>query len=304
MRRGLVNLMFGTVICLLFQLTSQAQEVKVTGGFLKDSVRIGEPITYYLVASYPQSLTVLFPDSTFNVAPFELDKKKFFPTLTSNGISYDSVLYYLSTFEVDPVQRLSLPVFIVSARDCTAYAAQPDSVFLVELVTNLPLDSINAQNLPLKTNTLYERVFSEFNYILLMIIGGVLVVTAVLIWAFFGKRIIRYLKVKKLQKNHLKFLHAFTEQLQALQSVFSREKAEVTVSLWKKYLEQLEQKPYTKLTTRETMEMEPNEILGTSLQRIDRAIYGNQTIVHEPLQALKKIAEERFHQKLEELKNG
>ena len=50
--------------------------------------------------------------------------------------------------------------------------------------------------------------------------------------------------------------------------------------------------------------MEPNEKLHTSLQMVDRAIYGNQTTVHEPLENLKKFAEERFYKKLQEVKNG
>jgi hypothetical protein len=50
--------------------------------------------------------------------------------------------------------------------------------------------------------------------------------------------------------------------------------------------------------------MEPNEKLQISLQMVDRVIYGNQTAVQEPLESLKKFAEERFHKKLEEVKNG
>lgn len=300
MRRGLLGVLF----MIMGTLTLRGQEIKVSGGFLKDSVQIGEPLEYYLTARYPQSLTVLFPDSTISFVPFEFNKKKFFTTHTTHGISYDSVLYLLSTFEVDKVQYLNLPIFVTSAKDCTAYVSTPDSVYLVELVKKMPPDSLSTQNLPLKTNTLYEKVFTQFNYIILIILGGVLLVTVIVVWVVFGKKIRTYFQVRKLQKNHLRFLNTFTEYVQQLTSDFSRERAEISVSLWKKYLEQLEQKPYTKLTTRETMQLEPNEQLGHDLQMVDRAIYGNQTAVLEPLQKLQKFAEERFQKKLEEVKHG
>lgn len=298
--RRVLGVLFVTVITF----TSQGQEIKVSGGFLKDSVQIGEPLEYYLTARYPQSLTVLFPDSTFSFTPFEFNSKKFFPTQTIQGISYDSVLYVISTFEVDKVQYLNLPIFVTSAKDCTAYTSTPDSVYLAELIKNPPPDTVSVQNLPLKTNTLYEKVFSQFNYVILIILGGVLLITVIVVWVVFGKKIRTYFKVRKLQKNHLRFLNTFTGYVQQLSSDFSRERAEISVSLWKKYLEQLEQKPYTKLTTRETMRLEPNEQLGHDLQMIDRAIYGNQTAVLEPLQKLQQFAEERFHKKLEEVKHG
>lgn len=302
--RGFV-LCFCIIICYFFNpVTVQAQEIQVSGGFLKDSVQIGEPVGYYLTAAYPQALTVLFPDSTYSFVPFEFERKKISPTYTSGGISRDSVVYLLSTFEIDKVQYLSLPVFVTTARDCTVYTPIVDSIYLVELVTTLPPDTVSAQHLPLKTNTLYEKVFSQFNFIILIISIGVLLVSAVIVWIVFGNRIQKYFKLRRLQKSHSKFIQVFTDQFQQLSTLFSSEKAEAAISLWKKYLEQLEQRPYTKLTTRETIEMEPNEKLGINLKMIDRAIYGNQTSVNEPLEELKRFAEERFLKKLEEVKNG
>ena len=301
--KGFRPTVFTIVLYLFYQAIGNAQEIKVSGGFLKDSVQIGEPVAYYLSAAYPQSLTILFPDSVFSFVPFEFTKKRFYPTVTTSGTSRDSVIYYLSTFEIEKVQYLSLPVFITTARDCTAYTPMPDSVYLIELVTSPP-DSVSAQDLPLKTNTLYERVFSEFNYAIIIIVVGSLLVTGVIVWVAFGKRILKHFRLKKLKKSHLKFLQAFSNQFQQVSTLFSPEKTEAAISLWKKYLEQLEQRPYTKLTTRETIHMLPNEKLGTSLQVIDCAIYGNQTSVHEPLEELKKFADERFLKKLEEVKNG
>jgi hypothetical protein len=280
-----------------------AQEVNVSGGFLSDSIRIGEPVPFSVSVRYPQQINVLFPDSTYSFAPFEYASKKFFPTQTINGISHDSVVYYLTTFEIDKVQKLSLPVFVTTARDCTRYTSQPDSIYLVELVKNPP-DSIAANNLPLKTSTLYEKVFSEINYVIALLIFIVLVFISIIVWLFFGKRIIRYFKSKKLLKKHNEFLERFAMNVNQLSSAFSREQAEHTLSLWKKYMEQLEKKPYTKLTTRETASMLPDGNLKSNLQLLDRAIYGHQTSVVEPLNNLQKVAEDHFTKIFESIKNG
>lgn len=304
MRRMIKNIIFSTLAFLLTITAVAAQEIKVTSGFLSDSIRIGEPVPFSISVRYPQQLNVLFPDSTYSFAPFEFSSKQFFQTHTVNGISHDSVVYYLTTFEIDKVQRLRLPVFVTTAKDCTTYTASPDSIYLVELVKNPPSDSVTANNLPLKTNTFYEKVFSEFNYVIMLIIATALAIIALIVWIFFGKRILRYFKSKKLLKKHRAFLDAFNSNLSQLSAAFSREQAEQTLSLWKKYMEQLEQRPYTKLTTRETTTLLPDGNLKNNLQSLDRAIYGNQTSVVDPLKNLQKIAEEHFHKKLEDIKNG
>src|SRR5262245_7231221 len=91
--------------------------VHVTSGFIEDSLKIGEPGRFYLTARYPKALDVIFPDSSFAYAPFEFTGKYYAPTETSDGISYDSVIYSLSTFEIDRTQYLSLPVFKLNPQD-------------------------------------------------------------------------------------------------------------------------------------------------------------------------------------------
>src|SRR5215831_2013772 len=88
-----------SIFCILFFSAAHAQEIKVHGKFNGDSVKIGKPIEFYLSAHYPENLNILFPDSTFSFAPFELQKKIYFPTQTKNGISKDSVIYKLATYE-------------------------------------------------------------------------------------------------------------------------------------------------------------------------------------------------------------
>lgn len=301
MRRKFKSYRLGVIaiVFLLFaQISVYSQEIRVSAGFVKDSLQIGETVGYYLAATYPRSLTVLFPDSTYNFAPFEFDKKKFFQTVTSNGISHDSVIYYLSTFEVDTIQYLSVPVFAISARDCTAYNPLRDSIFLIEAVTNPP-DSVEAQKLPLKTNTLYEKVFTQFNYIILLIVVSVLVIAAIVGWPIFGKRIIQYFKIRELRKKYNKFAADFTTQVNQLTETFSPELAEQTVLTWKKYMEGLSKIPYTKYTTPEIKKAFADNTVGPSLASIDRMTYGGvKPDSLDSFQQLKSEAENLFQKKI------
>ncbi|MBL7841735.1 MAG: hypothetical protein JNJ75_16440 [Cyclobacteriaceae bacterium] len=292
------------VLLIFIQLSAFAQEIKVASGFVKDSVALGEPVSYYLTARYPERVMALFPDSTFKFSPFEFNSKKFFPTKTVDGISYDSAVYTLSTFEIDPTQYLSLPVYVTTARDCTAFESTRDSIFLIEQIKIPAGDTLAIKNLELKSNTLYERVRMQFNTVILMIVLGVLLVAAIIVWIIFGKRIIRHFRIKRLEKQFQKFIAVFTEQIEDATKTFSREKTERALSTWKKYQEQLERKPYTKLTTREIVRMDQDKALEESLSAVDKSIYGNQPVAAEPLQRLKVIAEQRFVKKIEQLRHG
>ena len=283
--------------------SSIGQDVDVRGGFFLDSLRVGDQTGFYLSATYPSNLNIIFPDSTFNYHPFEFNQKRYFPTQTTNGRSYDSVIYYLSTFEVDRIQLLSLPVFQLNPQDCTIYTTEVDTVLLTELVKDLP-DTLTAQNLPLRVNTIYEDVPYLFNYPILFISLGVLVVIASVGWIFFGKRIRRYFKLKKMSKAHMQFLETYNRQVETIKSAFSSTHTEYALAHWKKYMEALEARPYTKLTSRETSQLENNETLGKNLHSIDGAIYGHNTTVVESLENLKHYADQKFAKKLEEVKHG
>jgi hypothetical protein len=279
-------------------------QVKVSGGFIQDSTKIGIPFNYYLTARYPINLQVLFPDSTWTFESFEFQRKKYFPTVTQQGESYDSAVYTLLTFEVDEVQYLALPVFQLQKADCTYHVPPRDSIVLNLLVTEPVPDSLSAQDLPLKTNTGYQRVFFLFNYPILLIVLASLLVLLVAAWLIFGKRIRKHFRLKRLNGNHQKFLQTFSEYLQQLQAQFSAEKTERALFLWKKYIENLEGKPYTKLTTRETLAIEPDSRLRESLPLLDKAIYGHNNLVLDPLNQLKALAEEKFGKKVEEINHG
>jgi len=297
------KLLFIILLSLYAVVNTTGQDLNIKAGFFADSLKIGDVTPFYLTARYPANQNVLFPDSTFNFAPFEYDHKLYFPTETKEGISYDSVIYYLSTFEVDPIQSLSLPVFQLNPMDCTIIVSQPDSIRLQELVKNLP-DTLSIKNLPLKVSIAYQDVPYSFNYPVLMIVLGVLLFVSILGWLLFGKRIRQHYRLKRLHKSHQKFLETYSGQLEQIRQAFSTNTTENALVHWKKYMEQLESRPYTKLTTLETTRLENNEPLGRNLHNVDGAIYGHNTNVIESLEHLKSFANQRFAKKLQEVKHG
>jgi hypothetical protein len=294
------------IVVLLFigSWTVHAQEMSVIGRFKADTVKLGEPIEYYLTTKYPIQWQILLPDSTFSFAPFEFQKKVFFQTHTKNNISTDSVLYVLNTFEIDSIQTLKIPAFVVLPNDCTIYESNIDSVFFKYLVSQIP-DSLAAEKLPLKTNTAYNPVSWLFNYPVFSIVVGALIVISILVWLIFGKKIKRHFTLKRLTKKHLEFIQNFDSAVERLKSGFTPESAESSVVIWKKYMEDLVTKPYTKSTTRELKEIEHNEPMVSALRVIDRSIYGQ--IPPDTLDSflnLKEFSQSQFNKKLEELKHG
>ncbi|HEX6225932.1 MAG TPA: hypothetical protein VFZ52_16050 [Chryseolinea sp.] len=282
---------------------SFGQDVIVRGGFFADSLRVGDQSGYYLSATYPRNLNIVFPDSTFDYFPFELNSRRYFPTKTENGKSYDSVVYYLSTFEVDRLQQLALPVFQVNPQDCTIYTSSVDTVLLAELAKNIP-DTIGIDAIALRVNTEHENVPYLFNYPVLFIVLAALLVLSLGGWIFFGKRIRRYFRLKRMSKAHLQFLETYNQHVNTIRSAFSSTHTEYALAHWKKYMEQLEARPYTKLTSRETSQLENDETLGKNLHSIDGAIYGHNTTVVDSLETLKQYADQKFAKKLEEVKHG
>jgi hypothetical protein len=292
------------ILYILFLSSVHAQEIKVRAKFSGDSIKIGKPIEFYLAARYPEKLTILFPDSTFSFAPFELQKKIYFPTQTKDGISKDSVIYLLSSYEVDSVQALKLPVFVVNPMDCTQVLSNTDSVFFQNLVKAIP-DSLTTEKLPLKVNTNYLGVRWQLNYILLAIGGGIVLIALVLVWVFFGKRIRKYFKLKRMAKGYEAFRIKFENSVEKLDRDFSPQGVEKSLVIWKNYLETLVSKPYTKYTSKEIKAMENSEELGYALGEIDRMIYGNtRGNVHAPFAGLKAYVRQEFEKKKEEVAHG
>jgi hypothetical protein len=282
----------------------RAQTVAVHGKFQMDSVKIGEAVPFSLTARYPAELNILLPDSSYSFAPFELQRKKYFPTKTINQVSYDSVVYFLATYEIDSIQKLQLPAFVIHAKDCTKVFSNEDGIILKQLVTSVP-DSITTEKLPLKTNTDYFAVSWLLNYPLVLIIAAAVIFIFIVLWIIFGKRIRQYFALKRLTKNHADFIQRFSTSVAQFQEAYSSPGAETVFVIWKKYMENLVGAPYTRYTSTEILKLEHDEKLGKALRALNKIIYaGVNSGSPESFMELRAYAEDQFNKKLEIVKHG
>lgn len=300
----MMRLKYLVAICLSLTLTgSVAQDVRVYGRLTRDSAAIGELVPFVLVASYPSNQQVVFPDSTYEFAPFEFSKKEFFATHTSENVSYDSAVYYLTTFEIDSIQTIRLPVFLIRAKDSLAVYSTFDSLRLNYRV-RMPLDSVAVEKLPLKANTAYQQVKWLFNYPVLLAIGLVVVVLAIIGWLIFGKQIRRFFALRRLRRTYANFLLRYSQAVEKLEPDATPRKAEDALVVWKKYMEELEEYPFTKSTSREILRKYSNDTLANALRSIDRTIYGGYGASRDPFLYLKSYSHELFERREAELRNG
>ncbi len=288
------------ILWLMFPLLAEAQRVEVRSRFLEDTLRIGQPVPFSLTARYPRKLNVLYPDSTYDFTPFELEKREYFPTRSTDSLSYDSVVYYISSFEIDSIQRFRMPVFVLHGSDCTTYYGALDSITAKQLVAHVP-DSVETAKLPLKTNTNYQSVGQLFNYLLAANVVVALLVIGIIGWVAFGDRIRRYFAVRRLTRAHETFIKRFGDQVQQVQDGKSVIAAESALASWKRYMESLFDRPFAMYSSKEITTLLKNERLAPILWSVDRMIYGGAGRDTTPFEQLREISTEYFQQKLKEV---
>jgi hypothetical protein len=292
---------FILVICIIIlgNTNGFGQEVSTKGQFIQDSLLIGETVNFSLTASYPKGMDIIFPDSTHRFSTFEYVKKRYFPTRSDSVFSFDSVVYTLTTFEIDKVQSLSLPVYIIQRGDSIPVYAKADTIYLKEVIDEMP------EEIALREDLVYREVDYPFNYPFLLIFIFLLSFIFLITYSIFGNKISKRIKIYRLKKDYRKFDKEFTFLIDQLRYKPINEKTEQTLIFWKGYLEKLENIPYKKFTSREIIRFTNNEQIKPALQIIDRKIYGDayDNDVYQEFEKLKSFAKERYLQKTEELEN-
>ncbi len=259
------------------------------GKFLSDSVKVGLPVKYALSYRHKATADVFFPDSTYNFAPFEMVKRDYFNTVTDQNGSLDSVVYTLISFEVTPVQELSVPVYVRAKRDCTRVFAPMDYVVLESIIPN----NVLADTLSLKKDTRLIPIAQQVNFpLIFLIIMGIFAIVGIIFW-FFGKPIRRQIRLFNFKRRYDEFQKLFQRLSRGTEDSKKRlENIEKAVVLWKKYIERLENKPFTTFTTKEILDNLKDSRLSDALREIDATVYGgvysNKTIAS--LQVLQELA--------------
>ena len=164
---------------MLCSLALMGQETKPKADFQKDSLKIGEIVPFTFSYIDRKNRPVIFPDSLYDFSPFELVSKEYYNTQSDSINSIDSAVYYLTTFEIDKVQKLSLPVYLVTGGDSLPVFSNVDSIKLWEVVLDLP-DSVD-----LAETTAYIPVSREFNYpylVIGLVLLGIIGLIVLLVW--------------------------------------------------------------------------------------------------------------------------
>jgi hypothetical protein len=266
------------------------------GKFLSDSVKVGLPVQYALSYRHKATADVFFPDSAYNFAPFEMVKRDYFNTITDQNGSLDSVVYTLISFEVTPVQELSLPVYVRAKRDCTRVFAPMDYVILNSIIKA----DTNIDSLSLKKDTRLVPIAQQVNFpLIFLIIIGLLLLIGMVFW-FFGKPIRRQVRLFNFKRRYDDFRKLFQRLSRGTEDAQKRlENIEKAVVLWKKYIERIENKPFTTFTTKEILDNLKDSRLSDALREIDATVYGgvysSKTIAS--LQVLQELAEGLYRER-------
>ncbi len=287
-------------ILLLCYSNLYSQQVDISSGFVQDSLSVGEEIQYWLTTRYTPENEILLPDTNYNFEPFEFIDKYYAPSRIDNNLLVDSAVYILQSFEVDRVQKLKLPAIIFMADDSSSVWSAEDSIYFRELA---PMVS---DTTALKANFSYQEVIRQFNTPLLLSLLGVILFVLILVYLLFGKRIRKYLMIRKLQKDYISFTDTQSSFIEKLKEDQEANTVEEAVTHWKKYLEKLEVTPITKLTTKEILALEFTSELRESLKAIDKCIFGGATSddIYRSFQSIEDFTQHRYLVKLEELKNN
>ncbi len=277
-----------------------AQSVEPKGSFIQSETKIGEEIQYALSVKYDKTLNILLPDSLYRFGTFEYISRKYFITRTDSTTSYDSVIYKLSTFETDTVQYLQLPVFVMKDKDSLAVYSKMDSILLIPVVKELP------ENPEWKTNTALVNVKRQFNYPYFLIALGLVLFIVLVVALFFGRQLTRWWKAYLMQRTHKKFIEKFFNLMRDVSGNNPVNTPEHVLVVWKDYLEKLEKKPISKLTTKEILVLHHNAQLKDNLKIIDRSVYGGEkgNDLFASFDYLMRFAVEIYNEKIRELKQG
>ena len=236
------------------------------GYFNQDSVAIGKPIVFSLSYKHDSRSSLIFPDSTSNFQPFKLMNIDYFPTVTEGEISFDSVAYTLITFDTDSAFSFRLPITNLSTK--RKIYSDPVWVTLKSTIKNADL-----QNPTLKKSTGYFNVPLDFNFPKVLYYLIISLVSALIVWAIFGKFLIQQFKIWKYNKQHQDFVLAFKKLAKTPKNI---ENIGMALIKWKSHMEWLQQKPFSSMTTSEITKSLGNERLEDALKEFDLAIYGGQ----------------------------
>lgn len=271
----------------------------VEASFEEDSFRIGQYLHYRLSITYPKERVAIIPDSAFNYFPFEYITKTYYPTRTDSLYAYDSIIYTLASYETSKIQHLSLPISFFINKDTIKLTSISDSVSIKRFITAGSEKDVQADATLLST-------IEKFNYpyVIAALISVLLILF--ILYKIFGKIIIKRYKLIVLSATHNKFIKEYEILAMQFKNSADLRIIEQTLAIWKNYLTRLESKPINTFTTKELILLYDQEELESTLQSLDRNVYGGLVTkdTNDALQNIKRFTNRRFQIRRREITNG
>ncbi|WP_373495945.1 hypothetical protein [Aquiflexum sp.] len=291
---GKIKFLFILFFFCLVAFPVLSQDIEVEGYFQQDSAKLGERVAYVLKAKYREGVNVIFPDSTFNFSPFVLLEKKTYISKTQDEITLDSAVYFVSNFSLDPVAKLSLPVYEIFRYDSLEHRPLE-----AELALKLTLDQI-PQELSFRDNNVYLPIPTEFN---ILFLGAILAVVAVLVLVLiflFGAKIKRQWNIWLEKQKYKRFVKRWQNAEAAFATNPDMDQADELLGLWKTYMEHLKNKPFREWTTTEIADFLDNKEIIKDFRSIEMVIYAGKEgkDIVETCNNLKEICTDSFKKKI------
>jgi len=267
--------------------------------FEEDSFRIGQYLHYRLSISYPKDRVAIIPDSAFNYFPFEYITKTYYPTRTDSLYAYDSIIYILASYETSKIQHLSLPIYFFIHKDTVKLTSVSDSVRIKRLITVESEKDVQA-------DAVLQSTIDKFNYPYFIVGTIIFLFILFILYKIFGKIIIKRYKLIVLSTAHNKFIKEYDVLAIQFKNSADLRIIEQTLAIWKNYLTRLESKPINTFTTKELILLYDQEELESTLQSLDRNVYGGLVTkdTNDALQTIKRFTNKRFQIRRKEISNG
>jgi hypothetical protein len=239
---------------------------KPVGKFIDKKLWVGKPVQFAYVYEHNNNSDLVFPDSNYNFKPFKYAASEYFPTKNNGLKSIDSVIYTLITFEIDSVYTLSLP--IVNLKSKQKVYSVPTKIAMQNFVGKVDLLKPKV-----KPTLSFYLVPNDFNFPKLLYYLGVLLISALVFFVFFGKRLKKLAKIILFNFKHREFTSGF-KKLSKLPK--NNKNISGAIVIWKYHMEWLLKKPFSTMTTKEITARLKNERLDDALKEFDAALYGGQ----------------------------
>jgi hypothetical protein len=292
--------LFLFLFCSSLQMAGQSG-LKPKAFFDRDSVQIGEKIRLSVFLDYPGSFKILFPDTNYDFQPFEILKREFFPTRTRNNISRDCVVYELSPFMPEEIQQIQIPIFQFLEKDSLSWYSNTATAHIVPVIRG-----------PMPEKPVFETALSpvpvarSINYPYIIIGASAIILLVLIVNFFFDRPIQKFIYLFLEARRHKAYLNQFEKINARMENVLTVDAVEKLLVTWKKYLQKVNEHPYTSFTSREIYQVLPDPVLRDALMEIDRWIYGGLDMKdwRSNFAYLKEISIQFYQKKREAIRNG